>query len=169
MAAKGLVIPRQERPFCFDAVRWFARHFVHLQCECVVPGENGGSQPFGISGFVVEVDGEWFLITAGHCLEDVRELESKGCVFRQWHLDDSMGIGARHSNIGPFAFDAALKGGLHDETLGIDYGLIHLREMYRLLMQANGAHGQSECKGGEGQHMCWMMVGVRRLALVIVS
>ncbi|MBI3911277.1 MAG: hypothetical protein HY320_10130 [Armatimonadetes bacterium] len=141
MPVTGLEIPEHHGPGPFDAVRWFARHFVHLPCRYLSVPETGApieEHPWGISGFVVEVQGEWFLVTAGHCLTEVDDARRKGVVFPHWDLDDAASMGARYNQVGPFAFDNAIKGRAYDESTGMDYGVIHLREVYRPQMRANG-------------------------------
>lgn len=120
----------------FNAVRWFAKHFVHLECRVTLP--DGKVQPWGFSGSIVEEGPEWFIVTAGHCLEQIKEYQSKGCTFSNWQLDDAAGINARFDRMGPFLLDGSLKGHLYDEASGIDYATIHLRDMYKRQLQSNG-------------------------------
>jgi hypothetical protein len=147
MAAKGLVITPQGLPF--NAAHWFSQHFIHLECRIDVPG-GPVDAPWAISGFVIEVAGEVFLVTAGHCLAKVEEYRERGCTVKGWHLDDAAWISDRHTGLGvtafetaryngicPFLYDEAVKGHIHDDNLGADYGIVHLRTMYRLQLLAN--------------------------------
>ncbi len=121
----------------FDAVGWLARHFIHLQCYIRVPGHRDHF-PWGISGAVVEVDGEWFFATAGHCLRYVEEKTEEGWEFRDWHIDDTANSEAKWDKVGPFDFRGAHKAKYFEEGIGVDYGFVHLRYGYTLAMRQNG-------------------------------
>jgi hypothetical protein len=43
------------------------------------------------SGFLISVEGTWYLITAGHVLTAVEAKIRDGWTFGRWHLDDSPG------------------------------------------------------------------------------
>lgn len=136
MAGRGLALPPNDGSDCAYPVRTLARHFVRLQFEVHPPGKP--SYPAGISGFVAEEAGEWFMVTAGHCLALKVEGERQGYRYTDWHLDDAAGSGSRFRELGPFAFAEAKKDASHDEEWGTDFAVIHLRQLYRLQLAANG-------------------------------
>ena len=128
----------QEEP---NLLRWFARHFVRLGWLAYPPGtpdpvDPAQGQPGSASCFVLSVRGEWFLITAGHVLEEIAEARRLGQVMRHWFLDDTTSEGARHSIGVPFAFEAAPT--FRQDVDGVDYGFIHLRPLYREALKKNG-------------------------------
>ena len=89
MAAGGVVLPPREGPDPHHTIRNFARHFVHLQYQVRAPQKPCEVQRSGISGIVIEVGGEWILLTTGHCLQRVESAVEQGYTFDQWRLDDA--------------------------------------------------------------------------------
>lgn len=54
------------------AMAYMSRHFVALMCECEVIDDKGNKQR-GVdvfSGFLLNLDGHGFWVTAGHCFKD---------------------------------------------------------------------------------------------------
>lgn len=90
---------------------------------------------FSITTFVVSIDKDWFLVTAGHCLKDIEYLVKKqGYKFVQCRLVDTNGIYANHQQPIPFDFLDAYQFYLTDP---FDYGIVYLREHYRELLLVN--------------------------------
>lgn len=92
------------------------------------------------SGFLISVEGTWFLITAGHVLTVVEEKIAAGWKFGRWHLDDSSKRGERPP---PFTFT-------NEDTLvdveerKNDYACIRIRPMHRAQLEANGKIAMAE-------------------------
>lgn len=113
------------------------RHFVTLSCVHRRPGTEG-IQIHVFSGFVVDVAGEWFYMTAGHILRDIRQALDAGSTFDIWRLGDQT-AGNHFGNIAvPYAFDIEQWCVLEDANAGLDYAAVHLGGLYRLQLEAGG-------------------------------
>jgi hypothetical protein len=95
------------------------------------------------SGFVISVRDRWFLITAGHVIEEIEEAQKLGYMFSDWYLDDTGAAGAKSSIVIPFDYDNAPKFWFHDGS-GADYALISLHPHYRRLLESNNIVALSE-------------------------
>jgi hypothetical protein len=76
-----------------------ARHFVYLTFR-----DGGTGELLYASCFVVEIDGHWFLITAGHVIEDIKTRIAQGGVLRDFYLQDKQAGHSYPFGI-PFPFD----------------------------------------------------------------
>jgi len=128
-----------------NIVGFFARHFVSIAWVDRTPGlravaNNGVGTPFNISAFVVSVCGEWFLLTAGHIIEDLKAAKSRGQVLTGFQLSDSWASNTANRMPIPIDSDYLISRcqSLYDDNLGMDYACIHLNDYYRKLLQANG-------------------------------
>lgn len=136
------------RGIAVDGIRFLAQHFLSLTWQDRTPASRGGSpNPIGrhvaVSGAVVSIAGNWFLITAGHILAEIAEAREQGQILEQWGLDDSWSWKAREVEDGapetvPLNFDDAWKIHVYDKKKGIDYALVHIEPF---LTQALKAHG----------------------------
>ena len=128
-----------------DIVQFFARHFVSIGWTDQTPGERssankGLGQPFNVSAFAMEVSGEWFLVTAGHIIEDLKVSQRKGQVLTGFQLNDSwanLPDGAMALPI-DFEYILARAHSLYDPDLGLDYACIHIGDHYKRLLQKGG-------------------------------
>lgn len=113
------------------------RHFVTLSCvQRFLP--DGGEHIHLFSGFVVDISGEWFYITAGHILCDVRAAIDAGSAFDVWRLGDQT-AGHNFKNTGvPYAFELSHWLVIEDEEAGLDYATVHLGGLYRRQLEAGG-------------------------------
>lgn len=124
-------------------VRTFAVHFAIVGWMDRTPGERGSSNsgqgvPLHLSGFVIAIGERWFLVTAGHVLDDIDRAETNGQLFTNWHVEDQFGIDAASEDPIPFDYHRAMKARIVDAALGLDYGCIGLGLMYQRLMEKNG-------------------------------
>jgi hypothetical protein len=121
-----------------EIVRFFMQHVVAL--NVAFDGRDGNQQADAYTCFVLEIRGEWFLVTAGHTLKDLYSaLPSRTGV--QCSLFDGWRLGASYF---PIPFD--LLGASHfltDED-GLDLGLIHVQQFYRRGLEANGTRAFGE-------------------------
>lgn len=131
---------------------FFCSHFVALALETHPLEPNGGdlavappdgsigTRTFRIySGFVIEVRGLWFFVTAGHILHDLeerlaRQEERLVCS----RLVDFLGSGARNFDPVPFPLLDARRYHTYEPHQGVDFALIHLSDLYRLNLASNG-------------------------------
>lgn len=94
--------------------------------------------------FVLSVSNRWFLITAGHCVQQVETRTKRdGYGIVQCLLMDSLGLGATYREPIPFVYEQAQPVCLSDD-LGFDYGVIDLSPHYKQLLQANNVRGLNE-------------------------
>lgn len=142
------------------------RHYVTVSCvqelTDVWPGQEV-RRGLVISGFVISILDQWFFMTAGHVLDTIQESDRHGVRRYGWQINDSGAYGGKHHDAIPFAFDAALYHSLRDDDLGIDYGLIYLRPMYRDLLKSNGIVAVTEREWGSmeaGAYDVYSLIGV---------
>ena len=73
-----------------DIVSYFERHIVPLVFTFT---RGGQTHRFHVTAFVLSVGGQWFLVTAGHCLAEVDELSAEhGYTLEGCCLVDSLGL-----------------------------------------------------------------------------
>jgi len=90
-----------------------------------------------ITTSVLSILDQWFLVTAGHCIEQIEDNVKKyGYIIEKCRLIDSAGLEAKFHHPIPFDYDGAYP--THSKNPDFDYGLILIREHYRSLLQANG-------------------------------
>lgn len=90
------------------------------------------------SGFVLEILGEWFLVTAGH-VQEIFEYHARGDIeILGVKLLDGFGSAPKTSEGFDFDLDTVYSAFYHDKDLGLDVAFIHLRPYYRNLIEANG-------------------------------
>lgn len=136
--------PEQLQAYRLQMESYFWRHVVCLAVQYVALDDNG--QPSGkehflaISGFMMSFRGLWFLVTAGHVLNDLdnrlkrRELRITSC-----RLADYFGIDAKIKEPLPFTYDEdTIRGFIDNDQIGLDLGLIFIRDFFRLSLEANG-------------------------------
>jgi hypothetical protein len=120
------------------------RHFVSLRGVSRGPSQQDRSfehtgKPFNFSGFVIELRGGWFLITAGHVLEHIGEARRAGMAVENFCLDDAYRPDAKFKQSAaliPFDFDNAKKHFVDQPDVG-DYAAIYLSPYYRSLLTQN--------------------------------
>lgn len=114
------------------------------------------------SAFVIEIHGEWFYITAGHILREIRRAMDAGSVFDVWRLDDQTAGNLFGGKAIPYDFNADEWLVLRDETNGLDYAAVHLGGLYRKLLQVGGVIPIAWGAWWEpdGEHDEWALVGV---------
>ena len=121
-------------------VRFFHKHLIPILFT-VQDGEL--SRQFIVTSFVLSIDDRWFLITAGHCIQEIEELKSKGVKIVSCSLIDNMGEDARFEHKIPFAYENASPEYLSDD-LDYDYGVIRLSHYYRQLLESNNIEPLTE-------------------------
>ncbi len=113
-------------------VRFYLRHVVALNVECDMPNGTRGRDVY--SCFVLEMWGEWFLVTSGHALKDLLsilpERKNVSCsLFDAWRPAASRF---------PIPFSLLDARSLAVFVDGLDLGLVHLDELFRRGLQSNG-------------------------------
>lgn len=142
-------------------IKTVGRHFVTLSCVQTLPGASA-EKVFVFSGFLAEVGGVWFYVTAGHILRDIRVALSTGAKFDIWRLGDQT-AGNRFKNTAiPYAFDIKRWLVIEDEESGLDYAAVVLEDMYCQLLKAGGAIAIDKNAWGDHvtEHDQWALVGI---------
>ena len=114
-------------------VGYFNKHLVVL-----VARSEHWAGPYVATMFVMSVADQWFLVTAGHVMEDLQSEIAKlpdGTV--QFVLVDSGGLDAKDVNPVPFVLDGTRTLVLGDDA-DFDYAAIPISTYYRRLLEANG-------------------------------
>lgn len=124
-----------------EIVGFFHRHLVPIYFSCQ---KGRGTQSFVVTAFVLSVGSNWFLITAGHWIHDIKRLTyESGYQITQCCLLDSMGLGARHRDPIPFDYESASPVCLSEER-EFDYGIIALSSYYKRLLETNNVLALNE-------------------------
>jgi len=119
--------------------RLFQRHFVALH----VSFTKSGAAPIDAtySAFLMSVADHWYLVTAGHCVDEITKMLNRGYRIT-CELMDNLDVGAKFKNPIPFAYEPSEAISLAE--FGADFGVIELPEMYRRLLAANNMEPLSE-------------------------
>jgi hypothetical protein len=109
----------------------------HLVLLVFFFNKDSSTVPFVVTTFVLSVQEQWFLVTAGHCLQQVEEYKEEGWVIQKCFLMDSLGLGAKYFEPIIFTYDLENPQFIRDER-EMDYGIIPLKLIYKDLLKANG-------------------------------
>jgi hypothetical protein len=127
-------------PF-YDLFQFFCRHLVSIvyKHEPTRPHDDEGRKVLIASGFVMEIQGRWFLATAGHFMEDLERLRRDRPDRRiVVTIVDSFGVGKIDDTMVPLPYFDLPRHHEHDEEQGIDFGVILLPGNTCDLLAANG-------------------------------
>lgn len=116
-----------------EIVEFFHRHVVPIYFHFQKGTEH---KCFLTTTFVMSVYDQWFLVTAGHCIEHIENLEAQGYELKKCRLVDSMGTGATHFEPIPFDWDQSIPTKMcYDDTY--DFGLIFPSDNCVAMLQTN--------------------------------
>jgi hypothetical protein len=154
------VSPAVPTPFSGIFLKSAGRHFVTM--SCVQTLSNGEERVLLFSGFVVEARGEWFYVTAGHILRDVRRAMEGGAKFGVWRFDDQTAGNSFRGAAVPLDFNLDRWLILDDDAIGLDYAVMHLDGLYRQQLAAGGvvAIGRPSWSDHVSDHHQWALLGV---------
>lgn len=110
----------------------FQRHFVALRVSFTKP--DAAPKNAAYSAFIMSVADRWYLITAGHCIDEIAEALKQGFSI-SCELFDNLDINSKFKRSIPFAYEPSETISLVE--FGADFGVIELRDMYRKLLAAN--------------------------------
>jgi len=97
------------------------------------------------SFFVASVSDQWFLVTAGHVLKHLdRAVRERYIQVEHYFLVDYLGHRDTINYPVPFPYETEPKFFIDDEALGIDFGFIPVRELFKEGMKRNGITPISE-------------------------
>lgn len=121
--------------------KYCSKHFVSLNWFDQDIKKHPKDEPwrhFAVSGFVMSIEDQWFLATAGHILHDIEyNRKNNETRVRSMGLHDHGGVEAKFTEPFPFPFCEADKHFMYDEDRGIDFGFIRIEPFYRKIMEAN--------------------------------
>ncbi len=139
-------------------LRSAGKHFVTL--SCVQTLADGAENVLVFSGFMVEALGEWFYVSAGHILRDIRRATEAGSKFNVWRLDDQT-AGHRLKAV-PIDFDLERWLVLDDDTIGLDYAVLHIGGLYRAQLEAGGVEPIDKHSWSDHvtEHDHWALLGI---------
>jgi hypothetical protein len=137
------------------------RHFVTLSCIQYAPGRLSG-HPLVFSGFVVDISGEWFYVTAGHILRRIHIAIDSGSSFDAWRLGDQTASNKFQNKAVPYDFELSKWYVLEDDKLGLDYAIVHLGGLFRMMLEAGGVLPFGEPAWGDYtmEHDHWALAGI---------
>jgi hypothetical protein len=133
--------PRMGTPGLDDRIiAFYLQHVVALNIAW--DDAKGERQRRVYSCFLLEVGGEWFLVTAGHSLKDLYyslpKLRGVECnLFDAWHK------GASRVPV-PFPLLEAQHYLIDDDQTGLDLGLVHVESHFRRMHAKNGIRAFDE-------------------------
>jgi hypothetical protein len=134
-----------------EFIRSLGRHFVNLCWIDETPNtiygaaNNGHGKPFTTSAFIISVLGNWFLVTAGHILADIKRAREAGQRLTNFMLDDTWGPTSKFPSM-HFEFDdVPWKCHIDQKEQGLDYGVMQLVGNIRDRLEANGVEAVTEC------------------------
>ncbi len=120
-------------------LRWHGRFAVAVIWEDSTEDEADVSDGFAFSAFIMSVHGMWYLVTAGHVIDDINTRCRQGRRFRRAQLADMWSADAISRLAIPFPdLVTTPQGHIHDEDRGWDYAWFYLSDYYRRLLEANG-------------------------------
>ena len=142
-------------------VQTVGKHFVTLSC-IQRPPADAPAKSLVFSGFMVDVYGEWFYVTAGHIVRDIRTALASGSFFDCWRLDDQTAGNRFDGKAVPYDFKPEEWLELEDGGTGLDYAAVHLREYYRWQLEVGGitAISRNAWSDHVTEYDHWALVGI---------
>jgi hypothetical protein len=142
------------------------RHFINL--TCLDSGEEAKKQNNGVpafyvfSAFIVEIDSEWFAVTAGHIFRDIKEVQKTGAKISDWHIDDST---VSHTQEPSYPYQLDIDRDvlyLYDDELGVDYACFKIYDLARQAIATRGIQAiPSEVWSANdvSEYSSWLLIG----------
>jgi hypothetical protein len=132
------------------------QHLVAL-CGVYVPLDAAGKpkgeeRSVSFSGFVIVLDEAWFVITAGHVLGERfgDAIRNRRIQLNHCSLADYFGKNAKTQMPTVISFDDLPKFHVDDRQLGLDIGVLKLRDFYVSGLESNGVVSLPEASWLEG-------------------
>ncbi|WP_155634240.1 hypothetical protein [Burkholderia cepacia] len=117
------------------------RHLINLMCydSGDKARKTNGGRPvvYNFSAFVVELEGNWLAVTAGHVFDDLNKAIAAGGIISHWHIDDSA-VAEKEAPPLPIHLDLDSVFYLHDDVPGMDYATFLLDPLTVRALQAQG-------------------------------
>jgi hypothetical protein len=118
----------------------------YARAQMIIEARGGIANACICSAFVMETKGIWWLVTAGHVLDEINKEQADGYDLGTFRLWDGWAAGAAHKNWVSFRYFETTKARINKD--GLDYGIIHLNEYYVSHLKANNVRpiGQESFK-----------------------
>lgn len=119
------------------------RHLINLMCWDSGPHAlritGGKPKLYNISAFIVEVEGRWIGVSAGHIFEKLKTALKAGAVLRDWTIDDSL-VSSKPQPAYPIAFDVETDTFLLTDSdfEGMDYACFEIAPLTKLALADQG-------------------------------
>ncbi len=85
-----------------------------------------------LSAFLMSVEGQWLIVTAGHCVRNIVELLARGYRFTRQYIEDTVGTAMR----APFTFSWEHMRPWYIQRDGMDYGVLFVDPFSKRNLQA---------------------------------
>jgi len=126
-----------------EVVRVLGRHVLAIAGTYRWVNEDGSIEKedrfFAIAVCLAAVGDKWFMITAGHCVDEYLKLAcTPRAVFTGRGLVDYFGIGAPHHDPIPYNLDDEQYSHVDNEEEGLDFAIIQVSPLLRAQLEANG-------------------------------
>lgn len=149
------------------------RHFINLTCldsgQKAKEQNNGMPAFYNFSAFIVEIDSEWFAITAGHIFKDIKKAQENGAKISDWHIDDST-VALKQEPSYPYQLNIdrdVLY--LCDDALGVDYACFKIYDLARQAITTRGIQAiPSEVWSANdlSEFSSWLLIGTPGVGVV---
>ena len=140
-----------------------AKHFLAMTYWARDPSQpESVRRLYHSSCFVVEIDGYWLLLTAGHVINGIKEAMKRGVVHDTFELQDQSAGHAFGSGV-PYPFHANDWAVLEIEARGMDYAVALLPELVMQALKAGGVRPITESVWGTAspdQMDDWLLIGI---------
>ncbi len=136
--------PADPRALYETALAYLGRHLVCLNGTYVELDAQGKAKSkeklFSFSGFIMSFRGRWCLVTAGHVLDEELDenIRNKRIQLRCCGIADYFGLDAKVPLPTIIDYENTPKLYIDDQELGLDFGVMPLRDLYQANLAANG-------------------------------
>lgn len=140
-----------------------AKHFVVVSYRSALPGQaQADAGYFHLSCFIIATEGVWYLVTAGHAIDELRKNAAQGIEVFETRLQDRLAGNAFPFGV-PFHFNLDAWIVFNDDAQGFDYALYALDEITFRQLDTGGVVPIREIAWGSqpfDQYSPWLLVGV---------
>lgn len=137
-----------------------AKHFLCLSYKAV---HQRGEPGFGFAScFVVEIEGLWFLCTAGHVINGLKAAQENGIALTEFRLQDKL-AGNDHPFGVPYAFDLGDWMVIDDDAIGVDFAAEPLSALFVANLRVGGVKAIEEMAWGPPPldlYKPWLLAGI---------
>jgi len=125
-----------------ELIKFFGNHIVCLSGWHQVEGQ--AERFLNATAFIVSIGDMWVVVTAGHVMDEFRQVIEAGGNCVDWHIDDTMGTNPVSDQPMPFNLAERAHFQIYDQDLGYDYSLLEVKNHERRLLERNRIQAISE-------------------------